>query len=67
MKKSNIVLILLFSSVFIFAQDITGDWYGVLDIQGQKLRIVFHIVENDGSLTATMDSPDQGAKGIPVS
>ncbi|MCP5063799.1 MAG: prolyl oligopeptidase family serine peptidase, partial [Ignavibacteriae bacterium] len=46
---------------------ITGDWYGVLDIQGQKLRIVFHIVENDGSLTATMDSPDQGAKGIPVS
>jgi len=67
MKKINIILLLLFSSVLTFAQNITGDWYGALDIQGQKLRIVFHIVENDSGFSATMDSPDQGAKGIPVS
>jgi len=32
-----------------------------------KLRIVFHIVNTEDGLTATFDSPDQGAKGMPVS
>ena len=31
-----------------------------------KLRIVFHITNTEDGLTATMDSPDQGAKGLPV-
>ncbi len=45
-----------------------GNWLGKLNVSGIELRIVFHIKENeDGTLTATMDSPDQGAKGIPVS
>lgn len=48
-------------------QDITGQWNGILDIQGKQVRLVFHIKEDDEKLTATMDSPDQGAKGIPVS
>lgn len=48
-------------------QTITGSWNGALHIGGTKLRLVFHINANpDGSLTATMDSPDQGARGIPV-
>jgi isocitrate dehydrogenase len=33
---------------------------------GTKLRIVFHITNTEEGLTATMDSPDQGANGIPV-
>src|SRR5262249_50883882 len=42
-------------------------WAGALDISGQQLRIVVHLKKNsDGSYTSTMDSPDQGAKGIPV-
>lgn len=48
------------------AQSIAGDWHGTLDIGGMKLRLVFHIQETDGGLSATMDSPDQGASGIPV-
>jgi hypothetical protein len=32
-----------------------------------KLRIVFNISASGDTLKATMDSPDQGAKGIPVS
>jgi hypothetical protein len=32
-----------------------------------ELRIVFHVEQGEGGLTATMDSPDQGATGIPVS
>lgn len=51
---------------FLQAQDITGQWNGVLDIQGIKLRLVFHVSQGDEGLTATMDSPDQGANGIPV-
>ncbi|NDK55152.1 alpha/beta hydrolase family protein [Pontibacter fetidus] len=48
------------------AQTIAGSWNGALTIGGTKLRLVFHIQDNKGALTATMDSPDQGAKGIPV-
>jgi len=31
-----------------------------------KLRLVFHVAKTDAGYTATMDSPDQGAKGIPM-
>ncbi len=48
------------------AQDITGEWNGVLSVQGMKLRLVFHVSKTDAGYTATMDSPDQGAKGIPM-
>jgi len=46
-----------------------GTWEGTLDAGAQgQLRVVVHISQAaDGSLTATMDSPDQGAKDIPVS
>ena len=40
----------------------TGTWSGKLDIQGTKLPLVFHL---DGD-NPTVDSPDQGAKGIPI-
>src|SRR6476646_2091900 len=43
-----------------------GNWLGMLDAGAMKLRIVFHVTESNGILKATMDSPDQGAKGIPV-
>ncbi len=50
-----------------FSQDITGQWNGALDIQGMQLRLVLHVNEAGDSLTSTLDSPDQGANGIPVS
>jgi len=46
--------------------DIDGAWLGTLDMGVPKLRIVFHIVNTEEGLRATADSPDQGAKGIPV-
>jgi len=50
------------------ATPITGDWYGKLETPSGKLRIVFHINEYDnGELSATLDSPDQGAKGLAAS
>lgn len=47
--------------------DITGIWQGALKVSGIQLRIVFNISKTEaGSYKATMDSPDQGAKNIPV-
>ncbi len=47
--------------------DIDGMWTGTLDTGMSKLQVVFHIMNTEDGLIATMDSPDQGAKGIPTS
>jgi pimeloyl-ACP methyl ester carboxylesterase len=46
--------------------DIDGAWMGSLDTGPMKLRVVFHITNTEDGLTATMDSPDQGMKGLPT-
>jgi uncharacterized protein len=46
--------------------DIDGAWMGAIDTGVAKLTCVFHITNTADGLTATMDSPDQGASGIPV-
>jgi fermentation-respiration switch protein FrsA (DUF1100 family) len=50
------------------ADTIAGIWQGVLRAPGGvELTIVFHIQQaEDGAFTATLDSPDQGARGIPI-
>ncbi len=47
--------------------DIQGIWQGTLVTPGGELRVVFHVRSPQGGFTATMDSPDQGATGIPTS
>lgn len=59
-KKLAFAAFMLFSFIESDAQ--TGTWSGKLDLQGTKLSIVFHL---DGD-NPTIDSPDQGAKGIPA-
>lgn len=46
--------------------DIDGSWMGSLDTGSVTLRIVFHIVNTEDGLIATMDSPDQDMKGMPT-
>jgi uncharacterized protein len=47
---------------------LVGNWQGTLNAMGSKLRVVFHVAKTDSNtLEATLDSPDQGAIGIPVS
>ncbi len=67
MKKLIILLSITLISLSNFGQNIAGSWMGVLKVQGMELKIVFNIENSDNKLSATMDSPDQGAKGIPVS
>ena len=66
MKSISILIISFLSTMSISAQDIAGQWYGQLKVQGIQLRLVFNITQTDKGLSATMDSPDQGAKGIPA-
>ncbi len=66
MKKTALFALALLYSVFVSAQDITGQWNGLLTVPGAKLRLVVHITKTATGYTATMDSPDQGASGIPV-
>ena len=66
MKKITLILFTIFTTLSIYGQDITGKWNGILKVQGTQLRIVFNITQTDKVYSSTMDSPDQGAKGIPV-
>lgn len=70
MNTYKIILILMFLSLLtINAQEnkLAGSWLGTLKISSTELRIVFNVTSNnDGSLKATLDSPDQGAYDIPV-
>jgi len=66
MKTFSILLISLLASISLSAQDITGQWNGALKVQGTQLRLVFNVTKIDNGVSSTMDSPDQGAKGIPT-
>ena len=67
MKKAILFLITLFAAVLASAQTIEGSWTGKLNVMGTQLNLVFNITKTDGGkLTCTLDSPDQGAKGIPA-
>jgi len=67
MKRLALIIMAILTSVMAFNQDISGQWNGVLKVQGIQLRLVFHITAEGDNYVSTMDSPDQGAKGIPVS
>ncbi|MDE5869628.1 MAG: alpha/beta hydrolase [Muribaculaceae bacterium] len=61
MKRYIVILLNLLIGISVaFSQ--TETWSGDLEIQGTKLPLVFHL---DGD-NPTLDSPAQGAKGIPI-
>ncbi|WP_455098971.1 alpha/beta hydrolase family protein [Prevotella histicola] len=68
MKKIILSFCLLLSWAGAFAQKpIEGDWMGKLSLGSQSLTIVLHVNCNvQGKVECTLDSPDQGAKGIAV-
>ncbi|MBQ2919335.1 MAG: alpha/beta fold hydrolase [Bacteroidales bacterium] len=62
MYKRSIITAVMISVMSMIANAQTGTWSGKLDVQGTKLSLVFHL---DGE-NPSMDSPDQGAEGIPI-
>jgi hypothetical protein len=68
MKRALLLTVFLFAGAAGFAQNIAGDWQGTLHAGPAELRLALHFTKtSDGGYTATMDSLDQGALGIPVS
>lgn len=69
MKKSIITTILAFVALTGLAQVNTttallGSWSGKLKAGVTSLTIVLHLEQADGYVKVSLDSPDQGAKGI---
>lgn len=62
----NILIYMLLITLPCSAQVIEGTWCGALNMGVQKLNIVFHFDNSGGIASCKMDSPDQGAKGIPA-
>lgn len=49
------------------SKDLEGDWEGSLETPGRPLRILFHFKNQaDGTVVATVDTPDSGAIGLPL-
>ena len=64
----SLALFILFTQGTFSQQAIVKSWEGSLNVMDKGLKVIFNITQNDdGKLTATMDSPDQNAFGIPVS
>lgn len=54
-------------AINVFAQSPAGSWEGTLEVGANKLRLVFHFDKDaNGNTVCSMDSPDQGARGIPA-
>lgn len=67
MMRILLTIMSLMVSCATYSQDITGPWQGVLDVNGQKLGIVFKFSKTtDGINLAKMDVPEQGAVDIPM-
>lgn len=74
MKRRNIFVMLFALLTFAVAQAqvantttaLLGAWAGKLDLGTASLTLVLHFEQKDGFVACTMDSPDQGAKGIGV-
>jgi pimeloyl-ACP methyl ester carboxylesterase len=68
-KKNMLLLVMLYPMTASAMANINpvGSWYGEMLVSGNKIPLIFHISNDDSNeFIATMDSPAQGAKGIPV-
>lgn len=66
MKTKILSLTFFLASIFTYSQEIVGSWQGELEVQGMKIPLIFNITAEGSNFKSTMDSPKQGAKGIPV-
>ena len=64
--KYLVIMLLLLSITMVKGQTLDGDWSGKLNAMGQEIPLILHISSEDDNLEVTMDSPSQGATGIPV-
>jgi uncharacterized protein len=71
LKKSGLFCLAVFMALYFSGFSQTkfpeGIWQGTLKVPGTELRVVFTVVQSgENEWKSTLDSPDQGAKDIPV-
>ncbi|GLU50805.1 alpha/beta hydrolase family protein [Dyadobacter frigoris] len=66
MKNTLLFTFLILIFLNCSAQDISGQWTGILKVPGAQLGLVLYVTKTNEGYSATLDSPNQGAKGIPV-
>ena len=68
MSKIVLLFVLFVSPLAVMGQSSpAGQWEGSLSpAPGVSMRMVFNIADENGTLSSTLDSPDQGALGITV-
>lgn len=62
--KKIIAVLASVACVAVSAMAIDGSWRGELSLGPAKIPLVFHFKTVDGVTTATVDSPNQGVKGL---
>jgi hypothetical protein len=66
-KRAGPAKVVLPPKSSIISPDLEGTWEGALAAANRTLRVVLHVARAaDGTGSATLDSPDQNAKGLPV-
>lgn len=76
-QKYITILVLVLATLTGWAQDKTkshvnpttvllGSWSGKLNVGAVSLTLVLNLEQADGYVKVSLDSPDQGAKGIPA-
>lgn len=65
MKRAICVTLMVLAVCMGINADISGAWSGTLNLGQMKMRVVFHFTREGDGYRFSMDSPDQGAKGIP--
>lgn len=66
MKLHLLLLLSLLLPSGLAAQDLAGVWDGTLSADAARLPVVFRIDRAGSGYRATLDSPDQGIRGIAV-
>lgn len=67
MMRYKLSVLFAICSAVLFGQSLSGNWYGTLDVMGQKLPLVLHLADSAGIWKGTIDSPKQNANGIQMS
>jgi hypothetical protein len=78
MKKSRVVQAIFLMIAMTFAGSnplvalaatpaaLVGNWTGAMETPNGDFPILLHVSQKEGKLYGTLDSPDQGAKDLPV-
>lgn len=65
-KRFLILTAFFFGGILGWSQDLSGDWHGVLKVNGTELRNTFHFTQTADGWRGSLDIPQQEAKGLVV-